>query len=114
MQPPSGHVSFVRPLVAAEARIAIDAKHALLSRPNKRRRKVHHRVSNLANNRQHRLLQFSLKLRLARSEPFAVVVPGQVAQKGKRLRAKVGKCSGGSGRFFRCHGNRSLPNAPAR
>jgi hypothetical protein len=108
VRPPCGDVRFVGALVIAEARVAIDAEKALLGGAHVVGREVRHRVSDFANDGEHGLFQFGLEDGLARIEPVAVVVPGEVAQECQCLGAKVreGCCWCGFG--LGCHGKRSV------
>ena len=58
--------------------------------PHKAGRKVHHRVSHLADDGEHGFFELGFVYGLARCEPCAVVVAGQVAEEGDTLRAKMG------------------------
>ena len=90
MRPPGSYMGFIGQLVGAEARVAIDAEQALLRGPHKAGRKVHHRVSHLADDGEHGFFELGFVYGLARCEPCAVVVAGQVAEEGDTLRAKMG------------------------
>ena len=59
-------------------------------------REVRHRVGDLANDGQHRLLQLGFEVGLARREPLAVVVAGEVAEERERFGAEVGSGGGWS------------------
>src|SRR5665213_1241027 len=108
MRPPCGHVGFVGHLVGAEARVAVDTEEALLCRPHECWRKVHHRIGNFADDRQHWFLQLRFEEGLAWREPFAVVVACQVAEKGESFRAEVRDSCGGSGFFGARHSDGRL------
>ena len=97
VRPPRRHVRFIRPLVRAEARVAVDAKNGFLRRAHVVGREVRHGIGNFAYDRQHRLFQLGLKLRLARLKPRAVVVAREVAEEGEGFGAEVGEGGGGGG-----------------
>ena len=97
VRPPCSDVRFVRALVGGEARVAVNPKERFLGGAHMIRREVEHRVGDAADDGQHGLAKQCFKLRLARLKPLAVVVLGQVAQKGQRFRTEVRNSCGWRG-----------------
>ena len=91
VRPPGGDVAFVGALVVAEAGVAVDAEHALFRGAHVVGSEVEHGLGDFADDGEHRLFELGFVDGLARSEPGAVVVAGEVAQEGEGCGAEVGE-----------------------
>src|SRR5277367_6557484 len=73
-------MALIRPFIRRKSNVAIDAHHALLRWPQVPGSKVFHGVVHGFDQRQHRLLQLTLELRLVGFEPLPPVISPQAAQ----------------------------------
>jgi hypothetical protein len=83
-------MTLVRSLVRRKSYVAIDAHHAFLRRPHVRGSEVYHGAVHGFDQRQHRLLELTLELRLVGLEPLPPVISPQAPQKSEPGFTEVG------------------------